>query len=368
MDLIHFKYWFDCLKDSNFLFIAGPCSAESEEQVLQTAKALNNIPLVKVFRAGVWKPRTSPNSFEGRGQEALEWLKLVKEQTDLLTATEVANAKHVEQVLRSEAIDIVWIGARTTGNPFSVQEIAQALRGTDIPVLIKNPVFPDLRLWLGAFERFYKVGLRKLAAIHRGFYPMVKQKLRNIPKWEVPIELKTEYPQIPIIGDPSHIAGLTDYVGEIAQKYLDFNFDGLMIEVHTQPSKAMSDARQQLTPDQFTQLLDKLKFRKPDFDEDFVDKLAKYRMQIDSIDYQIIELLGQRMDIVKKIGAYKNAHDISIFQLDRWKEIVISRIKMGLSLGLDKDFIRNFIQLIHKESINQQIKIRKNGTKRKKTN
>ncbi len=366
MNIIHFKYWFDRFKDTEFLFIAGPCSAESEDQVMTTATALEKIPLVKVFRAGVWKPRTSPDSFEGYGKGALNWLRLVKERTRLLTTVEVAKAEHVEQALESGAVDILWIGARTTGNPFSVQEIAEVLRGVDIPVLIKNPIFPDLKLWLGAFERLYKAGIKKLAAIHRGFYPMIKQKLRNIPMWEVPIELKTEYPQIPIIGDPSHIAGVTDYVGEIAQKYLDFNFDGLMIEVHPDPTKALSDARQQLTPEQFSNLISELHFRRPDFDREFVDKLEKYRMQIDSIDYQILQLLSQRMDIVRKIGKYKNEHDISIFQLHRWKQIVISRMKTGLRLGLDKDFIRNFIQIIHKESINQQFKVKKNGKKNKK--
>ncbi len=363
MDIIHFSKWFDHLKGVDFLLIAGPCSAESEQQVLQTAHELEKIPLVKVFRAGVWKPRTSPDSFEGHGHRALEWLSLVKQHTRLLTTTEVANASHVEMALKSGAVDILWIGARTTGNPFSVQEIAEALRGTDIPVLIKNPIFPDLKLWIGAFERLERLGIKKLAAIHRGFYPMVKQKLRNIPKWEVPIQLKTDYPDIPIIGDPSHVSGTTDYIGEIAQKYLDFNFDGLMVEVHPDPAHALSDAQQQLTPDSFARMIETLKFRKPDFDRDFIDQLQKYRMQIDSIDYQILQLLSQRMDIVKKIGEYKNKHDISIFQLERWKQIVISRIKIGLRLGLDKDFIRNFIQLIHKESINQQLKIRRNGKK-----
>lgn len=365
MDIIHFKYWYKELNNTDFLMIAGPCAAESKEQILKIAKQLDKISIVKVFRAGLWKPRTTPNSFQGYGKKALQWLKHVKEETGLLTATEVAKAEHVEAVLKSEAVDIIWIGARTTGNPFSVQEIAETLKGIDIPILIKNPIFPDLRLWIGAFERFYKVGIKKLAAIHRGFYPLIKQRFRNIPKWEIPIELKTEYSQIPIIGDPSHIAGVRDYVGQLAQKFLDFNFDGLMIEVHPNPTQAKSDAKQQLTPQQFEELVAKLKFRNNKFDSEFASILEQYRLQIDSIDYQILQLLSQRMQIVKKIGKYKNKHNISILQLDRWRKIVLSRLKIGIDLGLEKEFIRNFIQMIHKEAINQQLKIKKNGTKEK---
>ena len=366
MDLIHFRHWHENLKDCDLLFIAGPCSAETRQQVVSTAEYLSRIDKVKVFRAGIWKPRTSPGTFEGAGDVALEWMQQVKQKTNLLTTTEVARADHVEKVLASGAIDIIWLGARTVGNPFSVQEIADAIRGCDIPVMVKNPIYPDLKLWIGALERLYKAGIKKLAAIHRGFFPFVQQRLRNIPKWEIPIDLKTEFPDLPIIGDPSHIAGNRDYIMEIAQKALDMNFEGLMIEVHPNPDKALSDARQQLTPDQFAILIKQLKIKKPDFDKDFISQLEKYRMQIDSIDFQLIELLGQRMNIVKKIGKYKQEHDISIFQLSRWKEILASRISFGLKNGLDKNFIRNFIELIHKESINQQLKIKSNGKETKK--
>jgi chorismate mutase len=279
----------------------------------------------------------------------------------LLTTTEVANAQHVDQVLKSQAVDIIWLGARTVTNPFSVQEIAEALRGVDIPVMVKNPLHPDLKLWIGAIERLYKVGLNKIVAIHRGFYPFQTNKLRNIPKWEIPINLKTQFPQLPVIGDPSHIAGDVCYIQEVAQKALDISLDGLMIEVHINPKQALSDAKQQLTPDEFKKLINKLKFRTQTFDPEFLDQLATYRHQIDSIDYQILELLAQRMDIVKKIGLYKNKHNIAIFQLDRWRQIQKTRLAFGSKLGLNPDFLNKIMELIHKESINVQSKIQNNG-------
>ncbi len=362
MDIIHFSQWYGQLKDQRYLIIAGPCSAETYEQTLETAKKLSQIPQVKVFRAGIWKPRTNPNDFQGIGEKALDWLKQVKQQTGLLTTTEAANANHIEKILKSGAVDIIWIGARTVTNPFSVQEIADALRGTDIPVMVKNPLHPDLKLWIGALERFYKAGIKKLAAIHRGFYPFHTNKLRNIPKWEIPINLKTQLPQLPVIGDPSHIAGDVCFIYEVAQKALDINLDGLMIEVHHNPPQALSDAKQQLTPGEFEQLLNKLKFRTENFSQDFLDKLTSYRQQIDSIDYQILELLSQRMDIVRKIGEYKNRHNIPIFQLERWKQIVQTRTKFGKKLGLGEEFLKRLLEIIHKESINVQSKINNNGT------
>ncbi len=365
MNIIHFNNWFENLKDTDYLIIAGPCSAESYEQVLQTAQQLSRLKQVKVFRAGIWKPRTNPNNFEGVGEIGLQWLKEVKQQTGLLTTTEVANARHVELALKSEAVDILWLGARTVTNPFSVQEVANALKGVDIPVMVKNPLHPDLKLWLGAIERIYKAGINKIAAIHRGFFPFNSSKLRNIPKWEIPINLKTLYPQLPIINDPSHIAGDVYYINEIAQKALDLNFNGLMIEVHINPKEALSDAKQQLTPEQFEQLLNQLKFRSHDFGQDFLDQLEAYRHQIDSIDFQILELLAQRFEIVKKIGQYKNQHNIPIFQLKRWKQIISTRKKFAKKLGLSDKFIENFINFIHQESIDIQTKINNNGTNKK---
>ncbi len=361
MEFEHFSHWYKELKDTDFLLIAGPCSAETYDQTLQTAIKLSKIKNLKVFRAGLWKPRTNPNNFEGVGEKGLDWLKAVKEQTGLLTTTEVASPHHVELCLKSGAVDILWIGARTVTNPFSVQDIAYALQGTDIPVMIKNPIHSDLKLWAGAIERLYKAGLKKIAAIHRGFYPFQSTRLRNIPKWEIPINLKTQYPTLPVIGDPSHIAGDTCYIHEVAQKALDINFDGLMVEVHINPSQALSDAKQQLTPEKFEQLLNMLKFRTKDFNKDFLDQLTYLRHQIDSIDYQIIELLAHRMEIVKEIGRYKNKHDIAIFQLERWKQIQESRSKLAQKLELDPEFIMKIMEIIHKESINVQSKINNNG-------
>ena len=368
MNIKNFRQWNEKLSDTDFLIIAGPCSAESENQVLQTAKKLEKLKQVKVFRAGIWKPRTSPNNFQGVGEIGLNWLKKVKSQTHLLTTTEVANAHHVEAVLKSEAVDILWLGARTVTNPFSVQEIAEALRGVDIPVMVKNPLHPDLKLWLGAIERLYKVGIDKLAAIHRGFYPFNSHKLRNIPKWEIPINLKTLVPSLPIINDPSHIAGQREFIPEIAQKALDINLNGLMVEVHINPDQAKSDAKQQLTPEQFAKLLDSLNFRNQDYTTEYLNHLEAYRHQIDSIDYQIIELLAQRFEIVKKIGVYKNLHNIPLFHLERWQEIIETRSDFAKKLGLDENFIKFFLDIVHKESINIQSKLNTNELTVKQSN
>ncbi len=341
----------------NHLFIAGPCSAESEEQMLQTAKEIVKIPSVNIFRAGIWKPRTRPGYFEGVGDIGLHWLKEVKAQTGLLTATEVAFPEHVEKCLKEE-IDILWIGARTTANPFSVQEIASALKGTDTMVLVKNPVNPDLDLWIGGIERLHKAGIQKLAAIHRGFFPFERTKLRNIPKWELVIELKRRFPELPIICDPSHIAGKPDFIPAVAQKALDLNMDGLMIETHIEPARAKSDSAQQVTPSWLKELLQNLKIRTENpSDKKLINWLEQFREQIDSIDAQLLELLAQRMDIIKQIGAYKCEHNISVFQLRRWEKIIKSRTNQGEQLGLDEDFIIKLLQLIHKVSIQKQSEI-----------
>lgn len=347
--------WFKGLNQP--LLIAGPCSAESEEQVLETARGIAKIEKVQVFRAGVWKPRSRPGTFEGAGEESLKWLVRVKKETGLLTAVEVATPLHVEKAVAA-GIDILWIGARTASNPFSVEQMAQALKGMDIPILIKNPVNPDLELWIGTIERFYRAGITKLAAVHRGFYPYERTRLRNIPKWELAIDLKSKMPNLPIICDPSHIAGQASLVAEIAQKALNLSFDGLMIETHCNPSKALSDSKQQLTPAQLNQMLKALVFRSPSsLNTEFVDILERLRNKIDSIDQQLIDLLAQRMRIVEDMGEYKKNNNVSVFQMHRWENILKIRVDYGKRLGLDEEYIKNLLQLVHKESIRKQADI-----------
>ncbi len=366
-DIIPINKWFD--KEISLpLIIGGPCSAETEQQVLETAHQLKEFGKVNIFRAGVWKPRTRPNNFEGIGKEALKWLKKVKEQTGLYTAIEVANSEHVKHAI-DNGIDVLWIGARTVSNPFSVQEIADALKGIDIPVMIKNPINPDFELWIGAIERIHSAGIRKIAAVHRGFYPFEKTNLRNIPKWELPIELKRKFSNIPVICDPSHIAGNVELIFDIAQKALDLNMDGLMIESHCNPKDALSDAKQQVTPADLEYLLDNLKYRRTDSDnEDFFNILTQYRDQIDSIDSQMIELLAKRMKLVKEIGDYKSKNNVTILQLRRWEDILKTRTELGATLGLDKEFVKKMLQLIHKESIQKQTEVMQISTSKKKDN
>jgi len=347
--------WFGNLNEP--LIIAGPCSAESEEQVMQTAKQIAALGSVNIFRSGIWKPRTRPGNFEGVGEEGLQWLQQVKKETGLLTAVEVANHEHVELVAKYD-IDILWIGARTTSNPFSVQELADSLKGFDKPVLVKNPINPDVNLWVGALERLHKAGIEKLAAIHRGFFPFEATPLRNIPKWEVPIELKSICHDLPIICDPSHIAGNTEYIPGIAQKAMDLNMDGLMIETHYNPTTALSDMNQQVTPNQLGNLLEKLVYRTTSTkDKDFANVLEILRSQIDSIDQQMLELLSQRMGIVEEIGNYKSKNEVTILQLRRWEKIMSTRIKLGKKLGLTEDFVKKLLQLVHKESIQRQTEV-----------
>ena len=306
--------------------IAGPCSAESENQLLTIAKAVEDT--ADVFRAGVWKPRTKPNSFEGVGKEALSWLKTIQQETSLKVVTEVATAKHVELCLES-GVDMLWIGARTTVNPFYVQEIAEALRGVDIPVFVKNPIHPELGLWLGAFERLHKVGVKQLAAIHRGFYSYEKVAFRNDPKWEIPIKLREEIRDLPIICDPSHIAGKAALIEDIAQTAMDINLDGLMIETHHNPSVALSDAEQQVTPIELNRIMNNLVLRNTKLrDEEFKGQLLNFRNQIDNFDIKIIELLNNRKQVVEHIANFKNENRLTIFQIERWFEILNTRKEM----------------------------------------
>ena len=335
--------------------IAGPCSAESENQLLTIAKAVEGT--ADIFRAGVWKPRTKPNSFEGIGKDALSWLKTIQQETALKVVTEVATAKHVELCLES-GVDMLWIGARTTVNPFYVQEIAEALRGVDIPVFVKNPIHPELGLWLGAFERLHKVGVKQLAAIHRGFYSYEKVAFRNDPKWEIPIKLREEVRDLPIICDPSHIAGKSALVGDIAQTAMDINLDGLMIETHHNPSAALSDAEQQVTPKELNSIMNNLVLRDTKLrDEEFKGRLLNFRNQIDNFDTKIIELLDNRKQVVEHIANFKNENKLTIFQIDRWFEILNTRKENANLLGVDEQMVEEIFALIHKYSILTQTKI-----------
>ena len=339
------------------LIISGPCSAETEDQLVTTAHLLKATGKVSVLRAGIWKPRTRPGEFEGVGSIGLEWLKRAKAETGLPTAVEVANAKHVEEALAA-GVDILWVGARSTVNPFTVQEIADALRGVDIPVMVKNPVNPDLSLWIGALERINGAGITKLAAIHRGFSSFEKTAFRNEPMWDLAISLKTLAPELPIINDPSHICGNRELIPFISQKALDLDMQGLMIESHLDPSIAWTDAKQQVTPAALSEMIDGFVLRKADSkNPEFVDKLASLRTQIDKIDDQIFQKLGERMQIVEKIGEFKRDNDVTILQVSRWDEILQKRTAYGSVLKLEKDFTEKMLELIHSESIRKQTSI-----------
>lgn len=343
------------------LIISGPCSAETEEQLLSTAHLLAATGKVSVLRAGIWKPRTRPGEFEGIGSIGLEWLKRAKEETGLPTAVEVATAKHVEEALAA-GVDILWIGARSTANPFTVQEIADALKGVDIPVLVKNPVNPDISLWIGALERINNAGITKLGAIHRGFSSYEKSSFRNEPMWELAIQLKTLCPQLPIINDPSHICGNRELIPYIAQKALDMDMQGLMIESHIDPSVAWTDAKQQVTPAALEELISKLSLREPDSaNEAFVDKLAELRKGIDKIDDVLMQKLGERMAIVEKIGQYKRDNKVTILQVNRWDEILKKGSAFARALKLDLGFTEKFLELVHGESIRRQTEIMNEG-------
>ena len=343
-------------KKARPIIIAGPCSAESEEQILTTARALakQNIDL---FRAGIWKPRTRPGSFEGVGTIGLRWLKKVKEETGLKVTTEVANKQHVFEALKY-GIDVFWLGARTTVNPFSVQEVADALEGVDVPVLIKNPMNPDLKLWLGAIERIVKAGIKRIGVIHRGFAYHGDTGYRNIPRWQIPIELKRQFPDIEVICDNSHICGRRDTLQDVAQTAMDLSFDGIMTEVHPNPNEAWSDAKQQITPSVFKGLVDSLQIRKADTqDEVFHEHIDYLRSQIDEVDKELLNLLSLRMNIAKKIGEYKKRNNISILQPKRWSEILENATAKGAAKGLSREFITVYLTAVHQESINHQHRI-----------
>jgi len=343
------------------LIISGPCSAETEEQLLSTANLLAATGKVHVLRAGIWKPRTRPGEFEGIGSIGLEWLKKAKAETGLLTAIEVATAKHVEEALAA-GVDILWIGARSTANPFTVQEIADALKGHDVPVLIKNPVNPDISLWIGALERINNAGITKLAAIHRGFSSYEKSSFRNEPMWELAIQLKTLCPTLPIINDPSHICGNRELIPYIAQKALDLDMQGLIIESHIDPSVAWTDAKQQITPSALADLVNRLSVREPESkDAAFTDKLAELREKIDKIDDVLIQKLGERMAIVEKIGEYKRDNKVTILQVNRWDEILKKGSAFARALKLDLGFTEKFLELVHGESIRRQTEIMNDG-------
>ena len=336
------------------LIIAGPCSAETEEQVMSTAKQLADNG-VKIFRAGIWKPRTKPGGFEGIGVEGLPWLKEVKKETGMYVATEVATAKHVYECLKA-GIDILWIGARTTANPFAMQEIADALKGVDVPVFVKNPVNPDLELWIGALERINNAGLKRIGAIHRGFSSYDKKIYRNLPQWHIPIELRRRLPNLPIFCDPSHIGGKRELVAPISQQALDLNFDGLIIESHCDPDSALSDAAQQVTPEVLDYTLQLLVVRD---NAQTTENISILRRQIDEVDEQLLSLLAKRMHISQEIGTYKKEHNMPILQNKRYDEILDKRGKMGQSLDLDPEFISEIMKAIHEESVKVQMEIMK---------
>ncbi|MXN91044.1 3-deoxy-7-phosphoheptulonate synthase [Flavobacterium sp. Sd200] len=350
------RTWLDDFKLEHPLVIAGPCSAETEEQVLKIAHELKDSD-VSIYRAGIWKPRTRPGGFEGVGAIGLKWLQKAKAETGLLMATEVANATHVKLALEHD-IDVLWIGARTTVNPFAVQEIADALAGTDKIVLVKNPVNPDLALWLGGVERLYNAGIKKLGVIHRGFSTYEKTKYRNIPEWQLAIELQNKFPDLPLIIDPSHITGRRDLIQEVSQQALDLNYDGLIIETHTDPDNAWSDAAQQVTPTRLKQIFEDLKVRKEvGTDADYDKRMAGLRMNIDEYDNKIIEILGKRMAVAGQIGALKKEFNVAVLQNKRWNEILDKMTAQGADKGLGKDFIVDIFKAIHQESISQQEKI-----------
>jgi chorismate mutase len=339
------------------IIIAGPCSAESEEQVFNTAKALAKSNQVNMLRAGIWKPRTRPGNFEGIGEIGLKWLVDAGKAHNLPTTTEVANAKHVEQALKA-GVDVLWIGARTTVNPFSVQDIADAVKGTNIPVMIKNPINPDIQLWVGAIERIAAAGINDISAIHRGFSSFEKTKFRNEPKWGIPIELMRLFPDLPIICDPSHIGGTRELIEPLSQKALDMNMAGLMIETHLTPDDAWSDAKQQITPKKLTEILSNLVVREKDIENpDFLTKLDTLRTQIDDSDQRLLEILAGRFKIISEIGQYKKENNTTILQSDRWFDILKKRKESGTELGMNEDFIDSLLKLIHKESVLLQTKI-----------
>ena len=352
------RNWLDDFDLDHPLVIAGPCSAETESQVLGIADELKNSD-VSIFRAGIWKPRTRPGNFEGVGSIGLKWLQKVKKETGLLVTTEVANANHVKIALDHD-VDVLWIGARSTVSPFIVQEIADALKNTDKIVLLKNPVNPDLSLWYGGIERLYTANIKKLGVIHRGFSTYSKTKFRNNPEWQIPIELQNKFPDLPLICDPSHICGRRDIIKQTSQKALDLNFDGLMIETHNDPDNAWSDAAQQITPKTLINLMKDLVIRKESLEErSFINELENLRIKIDDADSQILDIIGNRMKVSEEIGKIKKKQNVAILQSARWNDILEKMISDGKEKGLSEDFILKIFKAIHQESINHQEKILK---------
>lgn len=347
------------------LVIAGPCSAETEEQVMQTAAALKKLD-VHLFRAGIWKPRSRPNTFEGIGQQGLAWLGRVKQELGMRVTTEVATGRHVEEALK-QGIDVLWIGARTTVNPFAVQEIADALSGVNVPVMVKNPVNPDLALWIGAIERIYQAGITDLAAIHRGFSSYQPSKYRNAPVWQIPIELKARFQNLPVIVDPSHIGGTRELIHPISQRALDLGYDGVMIETHPNPDEALSDPEQQVTPAALADILSKLQVRKTNYDDvELVNRAEELRLKIDAADHDLIGALARRMALVEQIGEYKKQNNVQVLQLERWKEIFRTRADWAGEVGINPAFVEELYKLIHVESIRKQTSILQAGNPKAK--
>jgi chorismate mutase len=348
------------------LFISGPCAVESEKQIHETADALSKVG-VQLLRGGIWKPRTRPHSFQGIGAEGLQWLKSAGQKNNLPVMVEVANPNHVEQALRAN-IDVLWIGARTSVNPFLVQEIADSLRGVNIPVMVKNPINPDIDLWIGAIERISKSGIKRIAAIHRGFSSYEKSKYRNVPNWTIPIELRRRFPNLPLVCDPSHICGSKELIFEVAQTALDLNFDGLMIESHINPKQALSDREQQLTPEELAAGFNSLVVRYAKVDDViFNSLLEELRDKIDSKDAEILNLLSERMKIAREIGQYKKENNMTILQMERWNEIFTTRLRSGLNMELTGDFIVKLFEIIHQESIHQQTQVMNSQSVEEKT-
>lgn len=358
LDLMHVNEWGIFPDQKKPLVIAGPCSAESEQQLFETAKALKSAG-VGVFRAGIWKPRTRPNCFEGVGAEGLMWMRRVQRELGMKTSTEVANVKHVYEALKA-GVDMLWIGARTTANPFAMQEIADALKGTDIPVLVKNPVNPDVELWIGALERLNMAGLKKIGVIHRGFSSYTKTKYRNIPQWQIPIEIKRRFKNILMICDPSHISGKREYLQEVSQQAMDLGFDGLIVESHICPEIALSDAQQQLTPAALTEMLSHLVIREIDSENiAYKENIDELRARIDQLDDELLEILSNRMKVSAEIGKYKKQNNITILQTGRWEKILEKVFRKGKEYGLEEEFIEKIFKSIHQASIDVQTNVMK---------
>jgi chorismate mutase len=354
LNVLALDEWID-IKEKPFL-ISGPCSAENREQLINTGLALAKEGKINIFRAGIWKPRTRPDGFEGVGEKGLQWLLELKKQTGLKTCVEVATPEHIQLALKYE-VDILWIGARTTVNPFSVQILADTLKGVDIPVMVKNPLHPDLKLWIGALERINNAGITKLAAIHRGFYTYDNKPFRNLPMWEIPIELKRIIPNMPIICDPSHISGKRELLSGVAQKALDLSMDGLMIESHINPEIALTDAEQQITPKNLSKLVDELVIRKEFGSVEFENLLEKLRFEMDQLDHELLTILSRRNEKTIQIGEYKKENNITVLQIGRLRRMMQERLEFAKSLELDSAYVSKLLQQIHKESIRIQTNI-----------